>query len=102
MQTWLQCEGRNCIISIAGRITIDSSPSLRVLLLRSLKSSDCEDLSVNLEEVLYVDTSCIAVLLEMLKEARAQKKTFRLTGAGGRVRVLLEDTRILNLFNETR
>jgi anti-sigma B factor antagonist len=100
MQTRLQCEARNCRISVCGRITIDSSPSLRVLLLESLSSSDCEDLTVDLDEVLYVDTSCVAVLLETLKEARAQKKAFRLSGVDGHARFLLEATRILNLFNE--
>jgi len=100
MQTQLRCEGRKCFVSISGRITIDSSPALRMLLLQQVESAACELLIVDLYEVVYVDTSCLAVLLEALRAARAQKKTLYLSGLRDRPRFLLEATRILNLFNE--
>jgi anti-sigma B factor antagonist len=100
MQTALRCEGRNCIISISGKITVDSAPTLRELLLQHLKSAAFDSLTVDLYEVEYVDTSCLAVLLEILREARAQKKTLYLSGLRGRPRFLVEAIRILPLFNE--
>jgi anti-sigma B factor antagonist len=100
MQTAFRCEGRNCIISISGRITIDSAPALRMLLLQHLDSAASESLTIDLYEVIYVDTSCLAVLLEILREARAQKKTLYLSGLRDRPRYLVEAIRILPLFNE--
>jgi len=71
-----------------------------MLLLQQVESAACELLIVDLYEVVYVDTSCLAVLLEALRAARAQKKTLYLSGLRDRPRFLLEATRILNLFNE--
>jgi anti-anti-sigma factor len=100
MQTWLRCQGRSCLICVSGRITIDSSPDLRTLLLQQLESTGCERLTVDLYEVVYVDTSCLAVLLEVQRAARAQKKTFYLSGLRDGPRYLLEETRILHQFDE--
>jgi anti-anti-sigma factor len=100
MQTAFRCKARNCTISISGRITIDSAPALRALLLQHLESAAFDSLTVDLYEVLYVDTSCLAVLLEILRAGRARKKTLYLSGLRDRPRFLLEATRILPLFNE--
>jgi anti-sigma B factor antagonist len=100
MQTTFRREGRNCIISISGRITIDSSPDLRMLLLQSLETADCESLTVDFFEVTYADTSVLAVVLEVLRAARGLKKEFRLSGLRDRARYLLEATRLLRLFDE--
>ena len=100
MRTQLHSQEGNCRVSISGRITIDSSPDLLTLLLQRLESPACESLILDLYDVLYVDTSCLAVLLETLRKARTKKKALYLTGLGDRLRDLLEETRILHMFNE--
>lgn len=100
MQTAFRQTGGNCFVSISGRITIDSSPDLRMLLLETLQAPDCENLTVDFSEVVYVDTSGLAILVEVLRAARGLKKDFRLSGAQGRPRYLLETTRLLPLFEE--
>jgi len=100
METVSRRQGGDWLVSVSGRITIDSSPDLRMLLLQHLESAGCERLTVDLYEVLYVDTSGLAVLLEVLKAARARKKTLSLSGLRDRPRYLLEATRILHLFHE--
>lgn len=96
------CEhrGAECRIWLSGRISIDSSPDLRGLLLRRLKSPSCRVLTVDFWEVAYVDTSGLAILVEVLKAARAQGKSFHLSRLRERPRYLLESTRLLHLFNE--
>ena len=96
------CEqrGAECQLSLSGRITIDSSPDLRALLLRQLESSSCRILTVDFHEVAYVDTSGLAMLVEVLKAARTQGKAFHLSGLQERPRYLLEATRLLHLFHE--
>ena len=96
------CEqsGHECQVSLSGRITIDSSPDLLALLLRQLESSSCRILTVDLHEVAYVDTSGLALLVEVLKAARTKGKAFHLSGLQERPRYLLEATRLLHLFHE--
>jgi anti-sigma B factor antagonist len=100
MQTAFRHQGGNCLGSISGRITIDSSPDLRSLLLQTLETADCESLTVDLYDVPYVDTSGLAMLLEVLRAARGLNKALRLSGVGERPRYLLEATRLLRLFDE--
>jgi anti-sigma B factor antagonist len=96
------CErrGPECQVALSGRITIDSSPDLHVLLIQHLQSADCHTLTVDFYEVAYVDTSGLAMLVEILKAARTQGKTFHLSGLRERPRYLLEATRLLHLFDE--
>jgi anti-anti-sigma factor len=71
-----------------------------MLLLQCLESPECGSVTLDLYDVVYVDTSCLAVLLEILRAAKAQKRSFSLTGLRDRPRYLLEATRILHMFNE--
>jgi anti-sigma B factor antagonist len=89
----------SCVLAISGRITIDSAPDLRTLLLQHLAIPDCKSLTLDFSDVVYVDTSALAVLLETLKAAYNLKKTFRLRGLRERPRYLLEATRLLHLFD---
>jgi anti-sigma B factor antagonist len=96
------CEdrGTECQVRLSGRITIDSSPDLRALLLGRLESPNCQVVTVDFGDVVYVDTSGLAMLVETLKAARTQGKTFHLSGLRERPRYLLETTRLLHLFDQ--
>lgn len=95
------CEvsGAQCRVSLSGRISIDSAPDLRNLLLERLKPSTCEGLTVEFQEVTYIDTSGLAILLELLKASHDHGKTLRLSGLRERPRYLLEATGLLPLFD---
>ena len=95
-----ESRGAECAVTLSGRITIDSSPDLREFLLERVNSPDSRSLTVDFDEVAYVDTSGLAVLIEILKAARGQGKTVRLSGLRERPRYLLEATRLLHLFHE--
>jgi len=96
------CEhrGAECQVWLSGRITIDSSPGVRLLLLQRLESPSCQTLTVDFCEVAYVDTSGLATLVEILRAARTRGKTFQLSGLRERPRFLLEATGLLHLFPE--
>jgi anti-sigma B factor antagonist len=100
IQAVCQDRGTECEVRLSGRITIDSSPSLRALLLRRLESRSCQVLTLELGELVYLDTSGLAVLVEILRSARNQAKEFHLTGLQERPRYLLETTRLLRLFDK--
>jgi anti-sigma B factor antagonist len=96
------CEqrGTECEVLLSGRITIDSSPALRDLLLQRVQSPGCRSLTADFGQVDYVDTSGVATLVEVLKSARASGKAFRLTHLKDRPHYLLEATRLLHLFDQ--
>ncbi|HEX4771186.1 MAG TPA: STAS domain-containing protein [Bryobacteraceae bacterium] len=102
MQTACQLRDGTCLVSVSGRVTTDSSPLLRSLLLEYVSLAECQNLTVDFAEVVYVDTSGLAVLVEALKAALLKKKTFHLSGLPERTRSLLERTGVLHLFNEVR
>jgi anti-anti-sigma factor len=87
---------------VSGRIDIDTSPEFRGSLLRMLLVPDCQCLEVSLREVAYIDTSALAVLLEVLKFARHLGKKLELSGLQERPRYLLEATGLLRFFVEAR
>jgi anti-sigma B factor antagonist len=99
MRTTVRASMANCVLAVSGRITIDSAPDLRTLLLRQLAMANCESLTLDLSDVVYVDTSALAVLLEALKAACRLKKEFHLNGLREGPRYLFEATRLLHLFD---
>jgi anti-sigma B factor antagonist len=98
MRVVFEYRGAECQVSLSGRVTIDSSPGLRTLLLERIECPRCRILTLNFCEVAYIDTSGLAVLVEILRAAQIQGKTFRLSGLRERPRYLLEKTRLLHLF----
>jgi anti-sigma B factor antagonist len=84
------------IVDVVGQIDLGSSPALRKALLESLKETD--SLAVNLIEVKYIDSSGIASLLEVLKEARQSKKRLVLFGLTAAVLQVLQLTRLTGVF----
>ena len=100
MQTAFRRRNGDCLVLMSGRITIDSSPQLRTLLMQAVETPEYESLTVDFYEVAYVDVSGLAILLEVLRTARQLKKSFRLSGLRGRSRYVLEATRLLHLFEE--
>jgi anti-sigma B factor antagonist len=78
------------IVTVAGRVTVDSSPHLRSVLLRLLRDKTGEVVVIDVSKVSYLDTSGIATLLEASKAARKRSVKLRLERASGRVRMLAE------------
>lgn len=100
IQTVCVWRGAECIVSLAGRITIDSSPELRLFLMKKLESPACRILTVDFGAVPYIDTSGLAILVELLKLARIQGKTLGLKNLREGPRYLLEATHLVHLFGE--
>lgn len=95
-------DGDDTIVSLKGRLTIESSPSLRDRLLAALHRPSLDSLTIDLADVPYMDGSGIATLIEALKVARAHNTTLRLRGLQDRVHYLLEVTGLLPLFQPAR
>jgi len=96
MKSTTRSEKETIILDVSGHIDIGTSPGLRKTMLKWLKSTD--RLAVNLAAVKYIDSSGIASLLEIFKEARENRKKFVLFGLTAAVREVLQLTRLTGVF----
>ena len=88
--------GEITIVDLIGQIDLGSSPALRKKLLDSLKTT--KHMAINLTGVSYIDSSGIASLLEVLREAQDSKKKLVLFGVAGAVLQILHLTRLTGVF----
>ena len=93
--------GSRLTVVVAGRVTVDSSPHLRSVLLRLLRRGAAPVVVVDVSAVSYMDMSGIATLLEALKAASEGSATLRLAGVGGQVRALAEIGHIDKIFRSS-
>lgn len=90
IQAKWEYSGSDCQVSISGRISVDSSPDLHEVLAEKLRDSTCQTLTLDFDGVVYMDTSGLAMLAELLKFAREQGKSLRVQRLRGRPRFLVE------------
>ncbi len=86
------------VLSLSGRVGVDSSPVLRNRLLAVLRSEENLTVVVDLTHSPSVDCSGIATLIEALKVARSHNIALQLRGLQGRLKNLFEITGVLSLF----
>lgn len=84
------------IVDVVGQIDLGNSPALRKTLLDCLKGAN--RVAVNMIAVKYIDSSGIASLLEVLKEARHSKKRLVLFGLTAAVSQVIQLTRLTGVF----
>ena len=85
-------------VAVAGRVTVDSSPSLRSALLELLRRDAAPVVLIDLSGVSYLDMSGLATLLEALKAAREHSVKLRVTGIAGKARTLAEIAHLDAIF----
>src|ERR1700759_4872040 len=88
----------DAVLTVTGRVTINSSPALRDELLATLQNVALASLTVDLSAVPYIDCSGLATLVEALKLARSEKVSLRLR-LHERPLYLFKVTGILPLFD---
>jgi anti-sigma B factor antagonist len=91
-------DGNQLTVGVAGRVTVDSSPSLRSALLELLRRGTAPVTVIDLSGVSFLDTSGLATLLEALKAARENAVKLRVTGITGNARTLAEIAQLDTIF----
>lgn len=66
------------MLTVTGRVTINSSPALRDELLATLQKKALASLTIDLSAVPYIDCSGLATLVEALRFARSANVNLRL------------------------
>jgi len=80
-------------VAIHGRITIETSGEMRSTLAKALRAKPA-NLSVDLSDVSYIDTSGLATLVEAARIARRQGTRLILNGIHDQPRYLFEITHL--------
>ena len=91
-------EGDVAFATVRGEIDLHNSPELREALIELLEKAKPAKMILNLAEVPYMDSSAIAVLVEMLKRLGRPKGKLCLTYLQPRVQSLLEIARLDSIF----
>jgi anti-sigma B factor antagonist len=91
-------EGDALFASVSGEIDLHNSPDLRTALLDMLIHNPVRRLVLNLSNVPYMDSSAIAVLVELLQRLRKSGGRIILVAPQPRVRGLLEIARLDTIF----
>jgi len=91
--------GLEVIVRLTGRIDVDSSPDVRECLLATLLGKPLvRAVTVDLGDVIHIEASGIATLVEALKIAGHRQIRLHLQGLHGSVLRLFEVTGLLPLF----
>jgi anti-sigma B factor antagonist len=85
-------------VAVAGRVTVDSSPTLRSALLELLRRGAAPVIVIDFFAVSYLDMSGLATLLEALKAAHERSVKLRVTGLSGEARTLTEIAQLDTVF----
>ena len=88
----------NAVLTVTGRVTINSSPVLRDELLATIQKGTLASLTIDLSAVPYIDCSGLATLVEALRLARSAKVSMRLK-LHERPLYLFQVTGLLPLFD---
>jgi anti-sigma B factor antagonist len=78
-----------CLIAIRGEIDIASAPALRQTFL-DLITEGCTDLAVDAQDLEFVDSTGIGVLIGCRQRLQTMEGTFAIVGASDRIRRTLE------------
>lgn len=82
------------VFQVTGEINISTSPDLK----KQFEKQSSKKIVVDLEKVLYIDSSGLATLVEILKRTKTQGGSLGLAGMSDKVRSLFEITKLDKLF----
>jgi anti-anti-sigma factor len=91
--------GDGTLVSLYGRVDMDSSPAIRVQILALFETPHSRTVSIDLSAVTHFDSSGIATLIEAQKIARGLQTELRLQGLHDQLLRLFEFTGVLALFD---
>jgi anti-sigma B factor antagonist len=96
MQISTRESGEVTIVEVAGNVDLSTSAALRRSLFATLV--DTPKLALNLAAIRYIDSSGIAILVEVLKDAQRLNKKFVLFGLNSAVEQVFRLTHVMRIF----
>lgn len=98
MSIHVERTGLNAVIKPSGRLDMSSSPDVRKVALTLLSRRNCKNLRIDFTGVSYIDTSGLAILLEILSAAKQRFAQLTLSGLNESVRYLIDVNGLMGFF----
>jgi len=86
------------IVYLEGRFDAYSAPDVNTSLEKIIDGNDLPNLVVNLQDVIFVDSTALATLVQAMKRCRQKKGDLRLSNLKQPVRMIFELTRLDRAF----
>jgi anti-sigma B factor antagonist len=94
----IRYNGNAVIVDLAGEIDMNSSTHLREQLLEILHKKPRLTI-INLEQVTFMDSSGLAVLIEMMQITNRQATQLKIVALNERIRSIFEISRLDSIFS---
>jgi anti-sigma B factor antagonist len=98
MEIEVEKSHENAVITLSGRLDVNTSPDLRKSALALYIKAKCKSLTIDFENVSYIDTSGLATLLEILVTAKRRCAQLTLSDLSERVRYLIDVNGLTGFF----
>lgn len=92
-----QADARTIVV-VTGRITVDSSPQLRLVLHDAIGAAASGGVVIDFTGTSYLDTSAVATLLEAAMAASERGVALRVIGLAGDARFVAETVELDHIF----
>ena len=86
------------IVSVTGRIDAVTSPELETYLTEAAEG-DAKRLIINFDELDYISSAGLRVILMLAKKMKAKQREFILVGVKGRIKQVFEMSGISSILN---
>lgn len=86
------------LITVSGRLDMNTSPDLRKAALELYTKGDCRNLTIDFANVSYIDTSGLATLLDILVMAKENRSFLTLSCLNEKVRYLIDVNGLTGFF----
>jgi anti-sigma B factor antagonist len=90
--------GASTVVVVIGRITVDSSPRLRLVLHDAIGAAASAGVVIDFTGTSYLDTSAVATLLEAAMMASGRGVALRVIGLAGDARLVAETVELDRIF----
>lgn len=94
-------DAKRPVVKLRGVLDRETVPGVRKALFRLLKAGQIRDLRIDLAEIKKIDTSGVAMLVEVLRVISARRGIVRLTNPSETANRMIQLARLNGIFDQT-
>ncbi|MDH5719814.1 MAG: STAS domain-containing protein [Spirochaetia bacterium] len=91
--------GGNVIVSLKGRLDVHLSAEIEKGLLKIIEESPNANIIANMQNVEYMSSSGLRVLVAIMRQLKQKERELRLCGLNQAVRKVFEVVELIDMFN---
>ncbi|MEM5789767.1 MAG: STAS domain-containing protein [Syntrophobacteraceae bacterium] len=91
---------RQIVMELDGRFDKDTAPQLRRHFLKLARENGAEQIEINLSNALCTDTSCVAVMVEILNAVQKKGGKLKVSGVGENTARLITLSQLDKIFQD--